>query len=181
MAVLIRLAAERRRGGDRGDLPALCRGQPDQLRGGRARRGRDGAADARRARLHPWLVAEEDGRIVGYASTSPLRDRAAYRWTVETGIYLAADAQGRGLGRRLLSAHLDAARAAGLRRGDRRGSPCPTRPASRCTRSSASPCRGSSAASASSWADGSTSACGRRTSRRGPLRRPSRPYSSLRA
>jgi phosphinothricin acetyltransferase len=57
--------------------------------------------------IHPWLVAEEDGRIVGYASTSPMRDRAAYRWSVETGLYLIRDAQGRGLGRRLLSAHLD--------------------------------------------------------------------------
>jgi phosphinothricin acetyltransferase len=55
--------------------------------------------------IHPWLVLE-DGRIVGYASTSPMRDRAAYRWSVETGIYLAAEAQGRGLGRQLLTAHL---------------------------------------------------------------------------
>src|SRR6185295_5160479 len=56
---------------------------------------------------HPWLVAEEDGRVVGYASTSPMRNRAAYRWSVETGIYLAPDAQGRGIGRRLLATHLD--------------------------------------------------------------------------
>jgi phosphinothricin acetyltransferase len=57
--------------------------------------------------IHPWLVAEEAGRVVGYASTSPMRNRAAYRWSVETGIYLRADAQGRGIGRRLLAAHLD--------------------------------------------------------------------------
>jgi L-amino acid N-acyltransferase YncA len=57
--------------------------------------------------LHPWLVAEEDGTIEGYASTAPMRNRAAYRWSVETGIYLSADAQGRGIGRRLLAAHLD--------------------------------------------------------------------------
>jgi len=69
----------------------------------------DAAEVARRMSgpIHPWLVAEEDGRIVGYASTSPMRDRAAYRWSVETGLYLIRDAQGRGLGRRLLSAHLD--------------------------------------------------------------------------
>ena len=57
--------------------------------------------------MHPWLVAEQNGRIVGYASTSPMRDRAAYRWSVETGIYLASEAQGRGVGRQLLAAHLE--------------------------------------------------------------------------
>jgi len=57
--------------------------------------------------FHPWLVAEVNGEIAGYASTAPMRNRAAYRWSVETGIYLAEAAQGRGLGRQLLSAHLD--------------------------------------------------------------------------
>jgi len=52
--------------------------------------------------LHPWLVAEQDGRIVGYASSSPFRARPAYRWTVETGVYLAPPAHGRGLGRLLM-------------------------------------------------------------------------------
>jgi len=57
--------------------------------------------------LHPWLVIDEGNRLLGYASTAPMRNRAAYRWSVETGIYLAPDAQGHGLGRRLLEAHLD--------------------------------------------------------------------------
>lgn len=57
--------------------------------------------------IHPWLVAEDDGSVLGYASTSPMRGRAAYRWSVETGIYLAPEAQGRGIGRRLLAEHLD--------------------------------------------------------------------------
>jgi phosphinothricin acetyltransferase len=57
--------------------------------------------------LYPWLVAELDGRVVGYVSTSPMRDRAAYRWSVETGIYVSAKAQGRGIGRQLLQAHLN--------------------------------------------------------------------------
>ena len=57
--------------------------------------------------IHPWLVAEADGQVVGYASTSPMRNRGAYRWSVETGIYLAANAQGRGIGRQLLAAHLE--------------------------------------------------------------------------
>lgn len=64
--------------------------------------------------LHPWLVAEADGRLAGYASTAPMRNRAAYRWSVETGIYLAAEAQGRGLGRQLLEAHIDLLERQGL-------------------------------------------------------------------
>lgn len=69
----------------------------------------DAAEIVRRIRspIHPWLVLEEDGYVLGYASTSPMRDRAAYRWSVETGIYLAPEVHGRGLGRQLLSAHLD--------------------------------------------------------------------------
>jgi L-amino acid N-acyltransferase YncA len=64
--------------------------------------------------IHPWLVADEDGRILGYASTSPMRNRAAYRWSIETGIYLAPDARGRGIGRKLLSAHVDLLRRQGF-------------------------------------------------------------------
>ena len=52
--------------------------------------------------LHPWLIAELDGALVGFASSSPFRTRPAYRWTVETGVYLCPDAQGRGLGLRLM-------------------------------------------------------------------------------
>lgn len=52
--------------------------------------------------FHPWLVAEEDNEIKGFASSSPFRSRPAYRWSVETGIYLAAGAHGRGIGKALL-------------------------------------------------------------------------------
>jgi len=52
--------------------------------------------------LYPWLVAEADGRVAGFASSSPFRTRPAYRWTVETGVYLSPEAQGRGLGRALM-------------------------------------------------------------------------------
>ena len=55
------------------------------------------ASDAR----HPWLVAEAGGRMVGYAYASTFRSRAAYDRAVETTVYLAGDAQGRGIGRAL--------------------------------------------------------------------------------
>lgn len=46
----------------------------------------------------PWLVAEEDGQVSGYAYASPWHPRAAYRRTAEVSVYLAPDATGRGLG-----------------------------------------------------------------------------------
>jgi phosphinothricin acetyltransferase len=64
----------------------------------------------------PWLVAEgEGGAIIGYAYLNQFRDRAAYRHSAETSVYVAADWQGVGLGRRLMRALLDAGHAAGFR------------------------------------------------------------------
>lgn len=51
-----------------------------------------------------WLVAEDAARIVGYAYGSSHRERAAYRWSVETSVYVAAAAQRCGVGRRLYEA-----------------------------------------------------------------------------
>jgi L-amino acid N-acyltransferase YncA len=51
---------------------------------------------------HPALVAERDGRIVGFGSLSPFRARPAYATTVEDSVYLLAGHQGMGIGRRLL-------------------------------------------------------------------------------
>ena len=48
----------------------------------------------------PWLVWEEDGQILGYAYGSAPFERAAYRWCAEPSIYLAPEAQGKGIGRR---------------------------------------------------------------------------------
>jgi phosphinothricin acetyltransferase len=57
--------------------------------------------------LHPWLVAEEDGRALGFASSSPYHRRPAYRWTVETSVYCLPDARRLGLGREMLSILID--------------------------------------------------------------------------
>lgn len=54
--------------------------------------------------FYPWLVAETDGALLGYAYGRPYHPRAAYRWTCETGIYLATDARRRGIGRLLYAA-----------------------------------------------------------------------------
>lgn len=67
------------------------------------------------ARGLPFLVAEEEGAVVGYAYATPWRPKAAYRYTVEDTVYLAPEAQGRGVGTRLLSALLDACSLAGVR------------------------------------------------------------------
>ena len=49
----------------------------------------------------PWLVWEEDGRILGYAYGSAPFERDAYRWCAEDSVYLLPDAQGRGIGTKL--------------------------------------------------------------------------------
>jgi len=51
----------------------------------------------------PYIVAEEAGTVHGYAYAGPFRARPAYRFIVEDSIYLAPDAQGKGLGRQLLA------------------------------------------------------------------------------
>lgn len=53
---------------------------------------------------HRLLVAESNEQVIGYASSSQLRVKAAYDTSVETSIYLLAEAQGRGLGSQLYGA-----------------------------------------------------------------------------
>ena len=50
----------------------------------------------------PWLVAEVQGRLAGYAYATPYRERPAYRFTVEDSVYLAPWARGQGTGKALL-------------------------------------------------------------------------------
>ncbi len=62
----------------------------------------------------PVLVAEEDGRVVGWSSLSPYSNRAGYRFTAEDSIYVAADSRGVGVGKALLGPLIEAARDAEL-------------------------------------------------------------------
>jgi L-amino acid N-acyltransferase YncA len=63
----------------------------------------------------PYLVAEIDGRIAGYAYVGRFRPRSAYRFSVEDSIYVAPDAQRRGVGRILLDDLIDRCTRAGYR------------------------------------------------------------------
>ena len=52
----------------------------------------------------PWLVWEENGKVLGYAYGSAPFERAAYRWCAEPSVYLAPQAHRRGIGRKLYEA-----------------------------------------------------------------------------
>jgi len=76
----------------------------------------------------PYLAAEFDGALAGYAYAGPYRPRPAYRFSVEDSIYIAPDAHRRGVGRALLDALIAEATARGFRQmiaviGDSRQAP----------------------------------------------------------
>lgn len=53
---------------------------------------------------YPYLVAEKDGRIVGYAYAGAFKDRAAYDWAVETTVYVDRNSKKQGIGKELYGA-----------------------------------------------------------------------------
>ncbi len=67
------------------------------------------------ARGFPFLVAEVDGRVGGFAYANTYRSRSAYNYTVEDSVYVSPSFVGRGLGRCLLTALIDACSEAGFR------------------------------------------------------------------
>jgi len=69
--------------------------------------------DARADQGYPILVADDEGRTLGYASYGDWRPFDGYRHTVEHSVYVDAAARGRGLGRALLEALIEAARRQG--------------------------------------------------------------------
>lgn len=75
----------------------------------------DAAEIERRMTAHrPWLVAEEDGVVIGYAHASPFKERDAYRHTRETAVYVAAHRQRQGVATALSRALLDRLRTEGV-------------------------------------------------------------------
>ncbi len=64
----------------------------------------------------PYLVAEQDGKIVGFAYGNWFKPRPAYRFSVEDSIYLAPDLHRKGLGRALLAELLARCEAVGIRK-----------------------------------------------------------------
>ena len=63
----------------------------------------------------PFLVADEDGAVVGYAYAAQFRDREAYRYACENSIYILSERRGHGIGKALLAALIPAAEEAGFR------------------------------------------------------------------
>ena len=68
------------------------------------------------ARNLPYLVAEEDGKVLGFAYCNWFKPRPAYRFSAEDSIYVSESARGKGLGTKLLAALSQAAEAAGVRK-----------------------------------------------------------------
>jgi phosphinothricin acetyltransferase len=63
----------------------------------------------------PYLVAEKDGAVLGYAYAGAFRPRPAYRFIVEDSVYIAPWAKGQGVGLMLMQSLIEAVRTAGFR------------------------------------------------------------------
>lgn len=72
--------------------------------------------DKVQSRGWPWLVAEKDGQVLGYAYAAQFRDRAAYRFAAEDSIYIHPDHMGMGVGRALLDTLMVASKESGFER-----------------------------------------------------------------
>ncbi|MBL4695638.1 MAG: N-acetyltransferase [Rhizobiaceae bacterium] len=64
---------------------------------------------------YPYIIAEIEGKLVGFAYSAPYRSRPAYYWSVENSVYVDPEYQGRGIGKILLLKLLDASTKAGFR------------------------------------------------------------------
>jgi phosphinothricin acetyltransferase len=105
------------------DIPAITRIYDHAVRHGTASfeiEPPDEAEMARRQRVitdggYPYLVADAEGSLLGYAYAGPYRARPAYHWSVENSIYVDVRAHRRGIGRALLARLITEAEARGFR------------------------------------------------------------------
>jgi L-amino acid N-acyltransferase YncA len=74
-----------------------------------------GARIERYGASHAWLVAEREGRVVGYAYATAFNERPAYRWSASVSVYINAQARGSGVGRALYEALFARLRERGFR------------------------------------------------------------------
>jgi phosphinothricin acetyltransferase len=63
---------------------------------------------------YPWLVAEDQGKVVGFAKASPHRSRCAYAWSAEVSVYVHPDHHGKRIGTALYSKLLPMLKAQGF-------------------------------------------------------------------
>lgn len=70
---------------------------------------------AHRAASQPVIVAEREGKVVGWASLSAFRASSGYRFAAEVSVYVAGEARGRGIGRAMVETLENAARQHGIR------------------------------------------------------------------
>jgi phosphinothricin acetyltransferase len=105
------------------DIPAITHIYAHAVRHGTASFELEPPTEAEMARRQqtlldgdfPYLAAEMDGALVGYAYAGAYRARPAYRFSVENSVYVASEMQGRGIGRTLLEALIVAAEGRGFR------------------------------------------------------------------
>ena len=105
------------------DIPAITRIYAHAVEHGTASFEYEPPSEAEMARRmtelldngYPYLAAEADGELAGYAYAGPYRARPAYRWTVENSVYVAPHSHRRGIGRALLKALIEAAETSGFR------------------------------------------------------------------
>jgi phosphinothricin acetyltransferase len=105
------------------DIPAITRIYAHAVRHGTASFELDPPDEAEMTRRQsvlldggfPYLAADLDGALAGYAYAGPYRPRPAYRFSVENSVYIAPQAQRRGVGRALLNGLIEASAARGFR------------------------------------------------------------------
>lgn len=70
--------------------------------------------ETKKSQDFPVFVAEIDGKVEGFSSMGPFRAWAAYKFSVENSIYVAAEARGKGIGKLLLPPVIDASKGMGM-------------------------------------------------------------------